>query len=378
MLFLKEILYRKFNFLLGALGMVAAVALVVLFVTMTKASQNETRILTRDMGFNLRIIPAQTDMNDFWVSGYSHRTMDQQYVSRLVTTNSVFYAHITASLHKKIQWRNTETILTGISPEEKEPSGKTKSKMIFAISPKKVFVGYELAKSQNIHLGDTLNILGRSFQVERTLSETGSNDDIRIYFDLTALQQLLKMEGRINEIMALNCLCSTKGDDPLGALRQQLEKVLPNTKVIMNKTIAVARERQRKMMDKYFLVLLPLFLFGCAIWVGIITMINVLQRKGEIGIMMALGFKRWRISRLFFARALALGIVGALLGFALGTWLAHAYGPSVFKVAARSIRPMYVLQYWTLLLAPVFAVISSFIPVMWAIGQQPAEILKQE
>ncbi len=47
MLFLKEIKYRKLNFLLGVLGVVAAVAMVVVFITMTKASQNETRRLTR-------------------------------------------------------------------------------------------------------------------------------------------------------------------------------------------------------------------------------------------------------------------------------------------------------------------------------------------
>ena len=59
MQFLREIQYRKFNFLLTVLGVSVAVALVVVFITMTKASQNETRRLTRDMGFNLKIIPAK-------------------------------------------------------------------------------------------------------------------------------------------------------------------------------------------------------------------------------------------------------------------------------------------------------------------------------
>ena len=42
---------------MGLLGMVTIVALVVFFYTMTRATQKETIRLTRDMCFNVRIIP---------------------------------------------------------------------------------------------------------------------------------------------------------------------------------------------------------------------------------------------------------------------------------------------------------------------------------
>ncbi|MBI9065138.1 MAG: ABC transporter permease, partial [Marinilabiliaceae bacterium] len=170
MQFLKEIRYRKFNFLLAILGVVAAMALTVVFITMTKNSQNETRRLTRDMGFNLRIVPQETDMNQFWISGYSDRTMPESYVNKLVDENSIYYAHLTSTLHKKIIWENIEVILTGISPDELEVGDKKKSKMIFAIEPLKVYVGYELAKSKQLKVGDKISVLGQSFEIERTLA----------------------------------------------------------------------------------------------------------------------------------------------------------------------------------------------------------------
>ena len=377
MFFLKEIRYRKLNFLLGVVGMVTAVAIVVLFFMMTDASQNETRRLTRDMGFNLRIIPAKTDMNDYWISGYSDRTMPEQFVDKMVDANSFYYAHLTATLHKSIQWKDKEVVLTGISPNELEPKGSTKSKMIFAVSPEKIYVGYEIANDFKIKEGDKLPVLGKEYLVERTLAETGSEDDIRIYFDLKELQGLLKMEGRINEIMALNCLCSTESDDPLKELRNQLSEVLPNTKVIMNKTVAVARERQRKMMDNYFAVLLPIILIGCVLWVGTFSMLNVLQRKTEIGTMRATGFSNWKIARLFFARALLTGLLGAVFGFILATWLGMEYGTEIFKVTARSVKPIYALLYKALLLAPLFSALAAFIPIVFAIKQEPAEVLKE-
>ena len=366
------------NFLLGVLGVVTAVAVVVFFVIMTKASQNETRILTRDMGFNLRIIPDSTNMNNFWISGYSDVTMPEKYARELVAKKAFYYAHLTATLHKQIKWNGLDVILTGISPDELEPKGKKKSKMIFAIPKGKVYVGYEIARDAKIKKGETINILGKAFRVERTLSETGSADDIRIYFDLTDLQKLLHKEGVISEIMALNCMCSTEGDDPLGDLRNQLQKDLPNTKVIMNRTIAVARERQRKMMDNYFAVLLPVLLVISAVWIGTTSMINAMQRKQEIGILHALGFSAGRIAGIFFARVLVMGLAGALTGFAAGTWLALEYGPDVFKVTAKSVKPIYDLLYWSLLLAPLFAAVSSFIPVMYAVSREPAQMLKEE
>lgn len=378
MLFLKEIAYRKFNFILAVLGMIAAVAIVVLFFMMTTASQNETKRLTRDMGFNLRIIPEETNMNKFWISGYSSKTMPQEYVAKLVDAKSFYYAHLTATLHKRIQWNNTEVVLTGISPDELETTGKKKSKMIFSIQPGQVYLGYELAKDFNIKEGDKLSILGKDFTVKQSLSEVGSEDDIRIYFDLTELQQILQMEGRINEIMALNCLCSAEGDDPLEELRIQLGSVLPHTKVIMNKTIAVARERQRKMMDSYFAILLPIFLVVCAFWIGTFSMLNVLQRRSEIGLMRAMGHTSIKIARLFFARAMVVGIVGAVLGFFLASWISLEYGTEIFKVTARSIKPNWSLLYFSILIAPLFAALAAFIPVVFAINQEPAEVLKEE
>lgn len=53
--------------------MTTIIALVVAFHTLTKATKNETRILTRNMGFNVRIIPGESDMNKFWIWMGSNR-----------------------------------------------------------------------------------------------------------------------------------------------------------------------------------------------------------------------------------------------------------------------------------------------------------------
>ena len=376
-MFLKEIKYSFGNFLLSLIGVIAAVACIVLFFMMTSASQNETRRLTRDMGFNLKLIPQQTDMNNFWVEGYSSQYMPQEYVKTLVAAKAFSYAHLTATLHKQIEWQGRDAVLTGISPEEVEPRQVTKSKMMFAVPYGKVYVGYELANALNIKDDDTIEVLGETFQVERALAETGSNDDIRIYFDLAQLQTILHLEGQINEIMAINCLCAKDSKDPLGLLRDQLTQILPKAKVIMNRTIATARENQRKMMDSYMALLMPIFLFICALWIAVFSMQNVIHRKTEIGLLRSLGFNACYISRLFIYRSLLLGLIGALIGFILASWIGTTYGPDIFQVTARSIKTNYNLLYYSLLLAPLFAVVASLVPIAVAITQEPSKVLKE-
>ncbi len=378
MLIIKEIIHRKFNFLMGLIGMIIIVAFVVAFYTITQATKNETRLLTRNMGFNVRIIPGETDMNQFWMGGYSDLTMSQDVVDKLIDERSINYAHLTATLHKKIIWKEKEVILTGISKDEKEPSGKSKSKMIFAIKKDKVYLGYELANQFHLKEGDQVDFFGKNFEVEKTLSETGSDDDIRVYFDLETLQKLVKMEGRVNEVMALNCMCSTEGGDPLGELRAELNRIVPEAKVIMNATIANAREDQRKMTDKYFAFLFPIILIICAIWLASVAMTNVKERTHEIGIMKALGFTSWKISKLFFLRAFIIGLLGAILGFVLGSVLSFYLGPKIFNLTVVSVKPLYHLLYWAIFIGPLFAALTSLIPVLWAVNQDSAQLLKEQ
>ena len=376
-IFFKEIGYRFGNFCLTLLGVFAAVFCVVLFVMMTSASKNETRMLTRNMGFNLKIIPKETNMNDFWISAYSNSFMPEEYVKKIVDSKSFSYAHLTATLHKKIEWRNKEIILTGISPDELEVGGRKKSKMIFAIPQGKVYVAYEIAKSLNIKVGDQVDVLGKQFTVEKTLAEVGSNDDIRMFFDLSDLQELLHMEGKINEIMALNCVCSTPGNDPLNFLRDDLEKILPQAKVIMNRTIAVAREQQRKMVDKYMALLLPVFLTICAIWIITFSILNVMQRKTEIALLRSLGFGVSHIVRLIVFRAIFIGLIAAVLAYYSATYVGIHFGPEVFSVTARSIKALPYLLYYSLVLAPFFAFAASLLAIVIAVSQEPAKVLKE-
>ncbi len=361
------------------MAVVMAVALFVSFFTTGRASERETTRLMRNIGFNLRIIPKDTDIDKFWMRGFSESMMPEDYVYRLASQRGISYAHLTAILQRKIVWRGKEAIMMGISPEI-SPPGKQKPSMSFTVEQGTVYVGFELARALKLRKGDIVDIFDRTFTVEKCLPESGSDDDIRIYGHLRDVQDLLNVEGGINEIKALECLCLTGDSDKssLSILREQIAQVLPGAKVIRIQSIATARRRQRLMVERYFAFIIPLVLIVCAAWIGVLAMVNVRERRQEIGIMRALGYGSGKIALLFLGKAAIVGTIGAVVGFGIGTALALSYGPDIFKVTAKMIEPLYGLLGWSLIAAPAFAALSSFIPSMVAVTQDPAITLREE
>jgi putative ABC transport system permease protein len=375
-LIIKEMIHRKMSFLLSLLAIITAVALFISFFTAGQASKRETVKLMLNMGFNLRIIPNQTDMDKFWLTGVSDHTMPDNYIQVLADSKNISYNHITAILHQKVIIRDKDVILTGLSSEVIRSDKQ--NPMAFVINPGSVYVGYEIAKNMDIKKGDAIDIFGKNFRVEKTLAESGSDDDIRIYGNLNEIQDITNMKGKINEIKALECLCLIGDGDPVTALRAQVEKLIPEAKVILIRSLAETRQKQRTMADKYFSFILPIVLIVCAAWICALAMINVRDRKQEIGIMRAIGYGSSRIAFLFLGKAILIGLIGSAVGFAVGTGLAMQFGPDIFKVTAKAIKPSYVMLLWSALAAPIFAAISSFIPTMVAVTQDPADTLKEE
>jgi putative ABC transport system permease protein len=374
-LLLKEILYRKLNFLLGLVSVVIAVALVVAVLTMSEASQRETTRLMRDLGFNILIVPKDTDMADFWSEDFAKEEMPEEYVHKLASSPGLLVRHIVATLQKKITWRDRPILLTGLLPEVPVVEKEKKPPMGYNIPEGKVYVGFEVARSLKIEEGDTLPILGKEFVVERCLQQSGSKDDIRIYGRLHDVQEVLGKPGKINMIEALGCRCEGAR---LPTIRKSIAKALPDTKVTEFRSIAVARAETRKMVERHAAFLIPAVLLGCVVWVGLLSLSNVRERAQEIGILRALGFGSGRIAALFLGKAILLGILGGALGFALGTAAGLRFGPEIFRVTAQKIQPLFNLLIWSSLVSPALCALASYLPTVVAITRDPANILRKE
>ena len=373
----KEIGHRKVNFLLAVLAVVTAAAFLVAFFTAAKASERETARLMLSMGYNLHIIAKDANVGTFLVAGIPDKTMPETCLQILAGQRTISYNHLLAILEGRLSWQGMEIILTGVAPEVCPPGQKTPS-MTFQIEPGTAYIGYRIAAQAQLRKGDTIDVGGRLLKVERCLAESGGTDDMRIQCSLPDAQETLKLPGRLTEIRAVDCLCFARGD-PVAVLRKEIGLILPEVQVLQVKSLAHARAKQRQMIRNIFAVLLPFVIAACGVWIGVLAATNVRDRQQEIGLLRALGYHTARIMLLFLGKAAVVGLLGAILGFLLGTGLALRFGPGVFEITARAIvRPELPLFVFSCLLAPLFAILASFIPTMIAITYDPATTLREE
>ena len=272
-------------------------ALFVALLTTGRASERETTRLMRDMGFNLLVVPRDTNMEDFWAADFADKDMPEDYVRRLAATEDIDADHYVAVLQKKVRWQDRSVLLYGLLPELGAIGRRrNKAPMGYRIDPGTCLVGYELARGLRLKPKQRIELLGRSLVVTDCLAESGSKDDIRLFADLHDVQAMLGMAGRINMIEALGCLCEGA---KLSTLRTQIAAALPDTKVTELRTLALTRAETRAMVEKHITFIIGVVVCVCAAWLGLLAWLNVRERRQEIGILRALGFGSGRIGALF-------------------------------------------------------------------------------
>ena len=374
---LKEIWHRRVNFLLAVLAVTTAVAFLVAFFTASKASERETARLMLSMGYNLHIISRNADPGSFLISGIPDRTMPVAYLNTLASQKNISYNHLLATLDGRIRWRGEEIILTGIAPEVCPP-GRQKPSMTFEVEPGTAYVGHRLAEMFDLRKGDTITVGDKDLRVQQCLAESGGADDMRIQCSLADAQAILDAPGQISEIKAVDCLCYAEGD-PVAILRRQIGAALPEAQVIQVKSLAEARAKQRQMIRNIFAVMLPFVVIACGVWIGVLATTNVRDRQQEIGLLRALGYNTPKVMVLFLGKAVLVGLAGAAVGYLVGTGLGLRFGPDIFKLTARTmVRPEMSFFILSCILAPLFAVVASFIPAMIAVTYDPAATLREE
>lgn len=378
-LLVRELRYRWVNAVLSAAGLTIAVALLVAVKITTDGAERETRRVMRDLGFNLRIIPRSTDMSHFWTHGYSDQTMPETTVQQLASQRGIFvsFNHLTPALEGRIQLGGETALLTGIGDTITAP-GEAKQPMGFRIKPGEAYLGHGIATRLQGKRGATFSIEGKQFKIERVLAESGTDEDLRVFVALRDAQALLNAPGRINEIKAIDCLCLTAEQDPLSKLREVIEKSLPEARVLQLRAMADARARQRQAAERFARFASPFALSIGACWTALLAWLNVRERRTEIGLWRALGHGSERIAGLFLGKAAFLGLIGAVAGFGLGTWIALAAGPSLFQVTAKSLQADPSLFWRVLAWTPLVAAMASLPPTMKALSDDPALSLRAD
>ncbi len=79
------------------------------------------------------------------------------------------------------------------------------------------------------------------------------------------------------------------------------------------------------------ITLVALLSAGLTVWS--LTAATMMERRGEIAIMQAIGAARWMVATLFGLEIALVGLAGGVIGAIAGVLLAHYVGASVFQEA---------------------------------------------
>jgi putative ABC transport system permease protein len=196
---------------------------------------------------------------------------------------------------------------------------------------KEVVLGRGLARSLNVKPGATVTMLttisgGGLHAVEAKVagifvSANQAYDDSALRLPIGLAQSLVRVNGAHVWLVLLND--TERTDDYLVQFRNrflistdQLEFVPWYQQAdFYNKTVALFSQQMNVLQ----------LIIGCIIVLSISNMLvmNVLERTGEIGTLLAIGFKRNKILRLFAIEGVLLGLAGASLGLVAGYGLAE-------------------------------------------------------
>ncbi len=397
----KELWLRKSRMASGLLAITLGIAVIVGIKSVASVSERAVAIKLDNLGANIMVLPQAASVDDYYTADIDAPTFPEEYVERLATSMLPGVDNLSPKLTRRVTVGTVPIILTGILPANELASKpiwqsaglvgaelaaacgpnpevnadrslvdeRLQRKAIDTLAPTDVLAGSVAAQRLGLTEGATVTIAQREFVTLRILPETGTIDDNRIFAHLHVVQEALGIGPQVSAIEIMGC-CSAISDGLLGNLRN----ILPDTRITTIGQIVDTQIETNRLMAKISLILLVIISLVGAISIANYMWANVEERKREIGTLLTLGSTRGSIYRLFFAKALILGVLGGLAGYLLGTLSAWILGP---ELAGLNVEPVPIYFAWSLVIAVLIAMLGSWYPTYRATRLDPASILQE-
>lgn len=396
----KELRERPTALIASLLAIMLSVTALVAIRNVTIFSEKEVAGKLDKLGANVLILPKGVTLQDYYSADMHAETIPEEHVAELALAGLTGVEAISPKLCVPTEIDGKNVILTGILPQEEiqkmaawqggmifkkhegckakinvidenqdAPEALAERRALQNLNENEVILGSDYAASNGIAAGDSLELLGEKFQVLTTLPSTGTVDDGRVFAHLHTVQRLSKSGEVVNIIEVMGCC-----EDVANGLVGDLQSLLPGTKVV---TIANVVETQvsinRMMTNLSYLFLAILIAVGGASMASA-SFANVMERRREIGTLMALGATPRFVTQLFLAKAALLGLAGGITGFIAGSVLAVFLGPAFADV---SVLPVPSLAFISAAIAVLVTIAASYIPARQAAKLDPCMCFKE-
>lgn len=286
------------------------------------------------------------------------------------------------------------------------PNGETLATGIGAVNPAwhvvegrwpedlldEALAGSSIARRKGWKPGSQITVLGAPFKLAGILS-TGDTADDRVLIPIARLQQLTQRPGKVERI---DVAALTKPEDDFArrdpntltakdkerwicssyvtSIAYEIEQALPGT---VARPVRRVADNEGRILSRVgglmeLITLVALLSAGLTVWS--LTAATMVERRGEIAIMQAIGAGRWIVATLFGLEIALVGLVGGAIGAIAGVVLAHYVGASVFREA---VQVSWILPLLIVPGAMAIALAGAAQPLRRALRLEPAVILRE-
>jgi putative ABC transport system permease protein len=256
-----------------------------------------------------------------------------------------------------------------------------------------VLVGERLAGRLNEVSGGVITVAGRQLHVSGVLSTGGAEDD-QIVAPLALAQEVLGKPGAVRRVYVS---ALTKPEDAFArrdpkslsgaiydrwyctpypqAIALQLTEAMSHSHAEQIRQVAQNEGAVLTRIEGLIFLITLAALFASALAVSAAMATAIFERRAEVGLMKALGAGKVAVASVFFAEAALLALIGGVVGFGLGTVLAHQIGHSIFS-SDISIPPVLLPVILAIAVMVTFA--GSAAAIRRAVSLDPVFALRGE
>ena len=263
-----------------------------------------------------------------------------------------------------------------------------------------ILAGAQLARELNLKTGDRIKVRmpgegGRedSFTIRGILT-TGGGEESALVASLPAVQSLAALEGKVQSVsvsaltvpedkLSRKARRSTEALDSLeydrwyctayvSAITHQIEEAIPNIAARPIWQVAASEGAVINKIQLLMIVVTIAAFIASGLGISSLMVTTIMERAKEIGLTKALGAADWEVYLLFLSEAALVGVIGGLLGCAVGAGLSQVIGLSIF---GSLVSFNWVVIPVNVAISVLIALAGSLMPSRLITRLYPAEVL---
>jgi len=371
---------RKGKVFFLILGLTIGITTVVTLISITRMMNEDISRKLDEFGANILIIPRSDDLSLSYggmniggvaIDSQSLRDSDIPKIRQIEVRENI--SIVSPKLIGVVEIEGKKVPLMGVHFGEELRLKKWWK--VHGAEPKnrgEVLLGNEVAIRLFKSTGDTLSINGEVLKIAGVLDETGSQDDFLMFGDLAFVQEAMKKPEALS-LIEVSAFCNTC---PIEDIVRQISEKLPHAKVTAIKQTLQTKTEALEHFKKFSVGISIIVLLIGSLIVFTNMMASVNERKREIGIFRAIGFRKSHVVRIIFLEALIVGFIAGIVGYLLGLGVSQVIGPMITGVKGGTLVIDPLLAIGAIFLSSLIGILSSAYPAIHASKMDPTTALR--